>query len=533
MIEANMAWPPKALAKVVERTRESQVWWEGDPTKLEEFYGAGGIGRTRPGVAGKLREFFWGKQIDPASQPSKKLHAPIAADIAKLSASELFSEPLTIIDPTGDKALQDRVDLIFNTPIFHGDLFTAGESCSALMGSYQRVVWDEEVADNAWIDFVDVDKAIPEYKWGRLTAVTFWSELSGSDERDVWRHLERYEKGKVVHSLYQGTPTNLGTALDLGAHEGTKGLVKGLTAFDDEVGGYVDLGVEELAARYVPNVLPDPEWRNDLTLRNLGRPDIRHDLVPIFHSLDRIYSSLDRDFRVAQAKVFASESVLTSMGPGRGLSLSEDQEVFTRVGNKFGKEGEMESLFEFHQPAIRVLEHDQGAELLLRRVLSATGYSPVSFGMSDEVAQTATEATGKKELTVKTTKGKARYWGAALGPLATICMQIDAAKFPGKGVAPVEELELDWPKFARESDEAKSRTVQGWATADAASTHTKVSYLHEDWDEERIEEEVKKIDEKNQVPSPFGSLPPDQNPDPNIPPEPPERPVDEVKPAEE
>ena len=82
-------------------------------------------------------------------------------------------------------------------------------------------------------------------------------------------------------------------------------------------------------------------------------------------------------------------------------------------------------------------------------------------------------------------------------------MQIDAVKFPGKGVAPVEELELDWPKFARESDEAKSRTVQGWATADAASTHTKVSYLHEDWDEERIDEEVKKIDEKNQVPSPF------------------------------
>ena len=94
-------------------------------------------------------------------------------------------------------------------------------------------------------------------------------------------------------------------------------------------------------------------------------------------------------------------------------------------------------------------------------------------------------------------------------------------------------LELDWPKFARESDEAKSRTVQGWATADAASTHTKVSYLHEDWDEERIDEEVKKIDEKNQVPSPFGSLPPDQNPDPNIPPEPPVPPVDEVKPAEE
>ena len=519
MIEANMAWPPKELAKVVERTRESQVWWEGDPAKLEEFYGAGGIGRTRPGVAGKLREFFWGKQIDPTSQPSKKLHAPIAADIAKLSASELFSEPLTIIDPTGNKALQDRVDLIFNTPIFHGDLFTAGESCSALMGSYQRVVWDDTVADNAWIDFVDADKAIPEYRWNRLVAVTFWSELAGSDDRDVWRHLQRYEKGMIVHSLFKGTPTNLGTALDLGAHPDTAGLVKGLTAFDDAAGGYVDLEVDELAARYVPNVLPDPEWRNDPTLRNLGRPDIRHDLVPIFHSLDRIYSSLDRDFRVAQAKVFASESVLTSMGPGRGLSLSEDQEVFTRVGNKFGKEGEMESLFEFHQPAIRVLEHDQGAEILLRRVLSATGYSPVSFGMSDEVAQTATEAQGKKELTVKTTKGKARYWGAALGPLASICMQIDAAKFSGKGVSPAEELSIDWPQFARESDEAKSRTIQGWSISGAASTYTKVAYLHEDWDDERVQEEVDKIREEAGAPVPEPDFGGGDNPP--LPPEPP------------
>ena len=31
MIKAGMAWPPTELGKVVERTRESQVWWEGDP----------------------------------------------------------------------------------------------------------------------------------------------------------------------------------------------------------------------------------------------------------------------------------------------------------------------------------------------------------------------------------------------------------------------------------------------------------------------------------------------------------------------
>ena len=56
MIEANMAWPPTALAKVAARVRESQVWWEGDVLKLDDFY------RTNPnrrsfaqaGVVGKV-----------------------------------------------------------------------------------------------------------------------------------------------------------------------------------------------------------------------------------------------------------------------------------------------------------------------------------------------------------------------------------------------------------------------------------------------------------------------------------------------
>ncbi|MBM4516222.1 hypothetical protein GS432_06530 [Rhodococcus hoagii] len=56
----------------------------------------------------------------------------------------------------------------------------------------------------------------------------------------------------------------------------------------------------------------------------------------------------------------------------------------------------MESIFQFFQPAIRVLEHDQGAALLLREVLRKTGYSPVSLGLSDEVAQTATERPARR-----------------------------------------------------------------------------------------------------------------------------------------
>ncbi|WP_027503240.1 hypothetical protein [Rhodococcus sp. UNC363MFTsu5.1] len=507
--EPNTAWPPAELAKVQARTAESQVWWEGDPDKLNAYYGAerkaspsGVVGRTRAAY-----DAFWGRTQTPTAQAPKRYHAPIAGVITKLSASELFNEPVTFVSADD----QARADLIFNTPTFHSQLLEAGEQCSALSGSFQRVVWDDTIAENTWLDFVDADRAIPEFRWGRLVAVTFWSELDGSDDRDVWRHLERHESERVIHGLYKGTATSLGRSMDLAAHPATKGIkvVLGADGYS-----HVETGVKELTAAYVPNVTPNPEWRHEPKLKHLGRADISTDLIPSYHELDRIYSSLIRDFRLGAGKVYASESVLQNLGPGNGATLPDGQEIFTRVGSSFNSEGDPTTLFQFFQPAIRVLEHDQGGNILLREVLRKTGYSPVSLGMSDEVAQTATEASGKKDLTVKTTTAKARHWGSALGPLSTTCLRVDAIKFPGKGKAPTEDLELEWPKFARESDEAKSRTVQGWANAGAASTRTKVAYLHEDWDETKVAEEVELIDKASDVPVPDFGFQPDGPPKP-------------------
>ncbi len=508
-ITAGMQWPPPALAKVQARTAEAQVWWVGDTAELNAFYNRGNT--TRPANPGRLRRAwngFWGREQANPTQPLKKLHVPIAADITALSASELFSEPLTILAAEGDgKDVQDLADLLFNTPTFHSDLFAAGEACSALGGVYGRVVWDQEIG-NAWIDFVDADKAIPEFRWGRLSAVTFWTELDGSDDRTVWRHLERHEAGKIVHQVFEGTPSNLGKLKALADHPSTADLTV-------DVDDYVLTGIEELTAAYVPNVTPNPEWRNDPLLRNLGRADLSTDVFPLMDQLDEVYSSLMRDYRIGKARMYASEELLRSNGTGGGLTLPEDQEMFTRVGVS-NKDGDMSTLFEFHQPSIRVVEHSQGSEMLVREILRRTGYSPISFGMPDEVAQTATEATGKAKLTLTTTQGKARHFEAALAPLTTACMRVHAAKFGG--TSPTEQLEVEWPQFARESDLSKAQTVQGWETAKAASTRTKVAYLHPDWDEEKVDAEVEEIKgDAPAIPDPSSFFPTDGGGDPNPP----------------
>jgi hypothetical protein len=296
----------------------------------------------------------------------------------------------------------------------------------------------------------------------------------------------------------------------LSAHPATAGIVLDGA---DQGGTYVAAGVDALAAAYIPNVAPNPEFRSDPAIKPLGRADISTDVIPMLHEIDRVYSSLMKDFRVGAARMFASETVLTRNGPGRGVTLDEDKELFTSVGTMIGGDGAAESVFQFHQPAIRVLEHDQGADMLLREVLRKTGYSPVSMGLSDDVAQTATEAAAKEKRTVETTKGKARHWSAALTPLITTCLRIDAAKFPGRA-APTEDVEIEWPPFAKDSAVAKSQVVMNWTTGQAASTRTKVAYLHDDWDDESIDKEVALIDGANAVADPFSALPPDANPNP-------------------
>ncbi|MCD2116789.1 MULTISPECIES: phage portal protein [Rhodococcus] len=500
-IRPGVAWPPKDMAPLFARVAECRVQWEGAPDRLEDFYAQHPNG-SNPGRIRAAWNALWGKPIQAGQDTPERLHAPIPADVASLSATALFAKPPTILaTPEAGEQVQERIDDMFNAPRFHSDLYAAGESASALGGVYGRVVRDRKVQDDPWIEWVDVDRAIPDWHRGRLRAVTFFTELDGSDSQDVWRHLERYERGRVVHELYRGTSGSLGRPMPLNEHPATAGLDVNLAA---DGASFVDVGIDELLVEYVPNKIPNPEWSADPALRNMGASDCgAPDLVPLYHSIDSVWSSLMRDVRLGKTRVFASADVLQHGGAGTGLTFNEDQEIFTRVGTGIGKEGAAESIFEFHQPEIRVLQHDQVGEMLLREVLRKTGYSPMSFGLSDQVAQTATEASGKKESTVTTTEGKARHFGVALQHLTTACARL-------AGVSLVDPLDIDWPPFAQESGLARAQTVQAWETARAASTRTKVRYLHQDWTEEQVDEEAALIEAAGAVETPVfgGDAPP-------------------------
>ena len=196
------AWPPEPFDKAFRDVEEWAVWWEGTSEKLTNFYTSRGSGyngmptglRQRTAAAA---EVFFGRQDGrgQGAPPELRLHLPIPAAIARKISSLMFSTPPRFCVATGtaeDVAAEDiadakqitqdpvqgRIDELLNSEHMHTFLLEAGESWSALGGHYLRVVWDSEVvADRAFLDKVDHDHAIPEWKWGILTSVTFWSEI--------------------------------------------------------------------------------------------------------------------------------------------------------------------------------------------------------------------------------------------------------------------------------------------------------------------------------------------------------------------
>src|SRR5690606_10034247 len=149
---------------------------------------------------------FWGRPV-PTNHANTRLHVPVPADIATASADLLFSEPPRLILPkrvsstpgvASSNPAQERLEAIFNNPLTQAELVEAAELSAALSGTFLRAVWDTTVSDQVMVDAVAADQGVPEWRYGKLVAVTFWRVLA-RDGNIVWRHLERHEPGAIYH----------------------------------------------------------------------------------------------------------------------------------------------------------------------------------------------------------------------------------------------------------------------------------------------------------------------------------------------
>jgi A118 family predicted phage portal protein len=433
-----------------------------------------------------LQRWFWGTET-PHGQKISKLHIPLAADIASVSAGMLFSEPpaITVEDAP---ATQQAIDGLIDGGL-HATLLEAADTCSGLGGTYLRIVWDRTITPLPWIAPVAADCAVPEFAYGtHLRAVTFWSTVA-QDGETVWRHLERHERGRIVHGLYQGTPLRLGMAVPLTEQPDTEPLA---ALVDAE--GSIDTGApDHLTAVYVPNMRPARVWRNCPSAAGLGQSDYAG-IEPLMDSLDETYTSWMRDIRLGKSRIVVPNAMLESAGPGHGAQFLEDREMYSGL-NFMPRAGDgMGQSLEVIQFKIRFEEHRATAQDLIEQVLGRAGYSGASFGMdAGGGAMTATEITARESKTITTRNRKTLYWKPAIKDIIAAWLAVAAGPVAGARGIDVQEPTVEFRDGVADSPQELAQTAALLRTAQAASTDTLVRMLHPDWDDDQVAAEVEQI----------------------------------------
>ncbi|MEU8035700.1 phage portal protein [Streptosporangium sp. NPDC049078] len=479
-------WPPRNLDPIYQQYALHNAWYVGDSEQLAQAY-EGHTG-TRPanrpsqyrgGLVGWGARFFWGVPT-PAGERRTKLHVPVASDIAAMCSKLLYSEPPSIT--VKDKAAQERIEELIEQGL-QASLLEGSEVGSALGGYYLKAVWDKTIAEKPWLQAIHADAAVPEFRWGRLSAVTF-HRLIEQDDRTFIRHLERHEPGYIFNGLYAGEAGALGKQLPLASHSETKVLKP-----------VVETRIKRLSAVYFPNMRPQREWRNMPAGANLGRSDIAGATLGLMDALDETYTSWMRDIRQGKGRIHVPSSYIQNQGPGKGGYFDPDREVYEAL-DVLGGDQRME--LAVTQFAIRVAEHRDTSAELLAAILRATGYSAQSFGLTGEVAVTATEVMAKERQSFTTTATKTVYSKPELATAVEMLLELEAELF-GSSVTP-ERPTITFGDSVSADMLQLATTAELMRRAEAASDETLVRLLHPDWDDSEILAEVDRIAEARPTP---------------------------------
>lgn len=496
------AWPPPPQGIAFQQQTIWSAWLVGDPEGLSNVYSGYGAGGSplenefsrnnapdsSPGLINRVARFFWSR---PSTYGTRKarVHVPLASDIATASADLLFSEPPQFMtaEEGGNTQAKDRIDAVLNDGNFHAELVECAEIAAALGGGWLRLVWDEEVADHVMIDSVSADCAYGEWRWGRLQAVTFFTEYTqGNGGQEVIRHLERHEPGAILHGLYRGEAKSLGYPISLTEHPSAEPYAE---LVDAE--GAIPTGVKTITAAYVANMRPQRRWRKVEELANLGRSDY-DGVEALMDALDETYTSWMRDIRLAKSRIIVPEFMLDNLGAGEGAAWDEDKEVYTALA--IAPNDNATNAIIAQQFSIRVVEHMATAKQLVDEILRSAGYSANTFGGGEQGMTTATEVQSRERESDRTRDKKTRYWSQAMEPLLTTWLELDALLF---GTGAKGEVEVQWADDSQPDPESLARTAELLNRAEAVSVDTKVRMLHPDWSEEEIAAEVQKIQDES------------------------------------
>lgn len=413
---------------------------------------------------------------------------PLAGDIAQTSSDLLFSKAPVVT--AEEHAAQDALEELLDDGM-HATLLESAELAAALGGVYLRVVWDTDISDKPWIDSVPVDSAVPEFSYGKLTAVTFWRVLS-DDGSEVVRHLEKHIPGEsaILHGVYVGDQTDLGRLYPLTDFPETAPLAGELT--DGNAITFPDQPQDASTVVYIPNIRPNRLWR-DLgpQAAPLGRSDYAG-VEQLMDALDETYSAWMRDIQLAKARLVVPQQYLDNIGRGKGAVFDPDRQVFSPINMLTGNGGGGTNDIMANQFAIRWQEHQGTAADLVNRIVQGAGYSGQTFGEYDAGgAMTATEIKARERRSLLTRDKKILYTRPGVRDILYGWLAVNAEMF-GADVVP-ERPEIEFADVVLPDQLELAQSAQALAQAEAASKQTLVQMVHPDWTPDEVDEEVQRI----------------------------------------
>lgn len=515
-------WPPAPYDIAIKDMETWKAWYAGNTDELTRIYAHQGHTKIilPNGAHGKTtgETYFWGR---PNPQARKRRHLPVPADISRASADLLFANPPYVRlgendqpakpdkDPTTGneipldtdtqnrnqqrKKLGARLATIFDPADFPALLNEAAQWASVLGGTYLTAWWDRELRSHVVPTHVTADRAIPTFRFGILSSVTFWNELQPDPTNTTYttstlRHLEHHTPGKITHELWAGTSNTLGEQIPLDHHPDTAWVLQ-----EDET-GIIETGLKRLDVVYIPNKKPNKAWIGINQLAPLGCSDY-DGIESEFDAIDENASGLIRDVRDGASKIFVDEMLLRDDGIGKGATFDQDQGAYVKLAPGMGSAKDGSRPIESVQLSIRWQEYSQVQAEILTTILQNVGISAQNFNdgrLSTQV--TATEVNANSATSENTRKAKINFWRKGITEFVEMCMELDSVQF-NTGLNLTDRPNVRFPAQATQSDSEKATTIRTKKEGGFLSTETAVRQDHPDWTDDEVMAELDRIAE--------------------------------------
>lgn len=438
-------WPPPAL----------QATWE----EVELF------DALRSSNATRLRQEKW------IRHNQAYLISPVPRMISRGSANLLFGEPpLIAAEAESDQANLERIVDENDLP---SELHRAAVIASSEGEVWGRIVVAPDLLDVPIIEFVSRDRVIPHFAGRFCVGATFVTEwATGSTER--YRLFETYEAGAVSSVLYRGTNSSLGAQVDLQSFPQTEGRQE-----------IVLTGVDWPLVAFIPNSI---DKRPDRGFSDYAGMTDR------FFAINESVTIGQRNMQLAGRK-----RALIDGSYANGNRSPDGDDVFIRNSRHVGDDAKAAPPVAIAQYGFEAAQTVAWVDHLIDTTLTFAGVSPQAVGRQvDGAALSGTAMRLKMSHSLLEAAGKGRYMDRGIRRLLRAATVIDGRPIGENGFARSYASRDSLPTIERQDglprdDMEAAMQIAQLVAAEAISVHQRIAFLHPDWTEQQVDDEVAAI----------------------------------------